>query len=215
MRILANGAVLIGNTTDYGAKLQVKSTGNGLSYSHTFFSYDNSTYGNALLISHLDGFTRLMSTYVGTGIDCAIQFWTTTSAGAQSEKMRISANGNIGAPNGSNIYNASDIRLKQNITKIENGLDKIIALNPVKFNWLNGFEPTEDGKDMLGFIAQEVQNAIPEAVENFGNNSVTIGETIIENPLRVNDKFIIPVLVKAIQEMNTKIIELEKLVATK
>ena len=133
-----------------------------------------------------------------------------TAAGSNtpwSQSMVISSNGSIGAPTGTNIYNASDLRLKQNITKIEDGLTKIIALNPIKFNWLDGFEESEDGKDMLGFIAQEVQNIIPEAVESFGNSSITIGETIIDNPLTVNEKFIIPVLVKAIQEMNTKLDE--------
>jgi hypothetical protein len=58
---------------------------------------------------------------------------------------------------------------------------------------------------MLGFIAQEVQNAVPEAIENFGNNSITVGEVVIDNPLRVNEKMIIPVLVKAIQEQQCTI----------
>ena len=114
--------------------------------------------------------------------------------------MTITTNGSIGAPSGTNIYNPSDLRLKNNINTISNGLEKISALNPVKFNWIDGFEPSEDGKDMLGFVAQEVYNIIPEAVESFGGNSLTIGDTIIDNPLRVNEKFIIPVLVKAIQE---------------
>ena len=134
-----------------------------------------------------------------------------TAAGSSTpwtSSMVISANGNIGAPTaGTNIYNASDKRLKQNITTITDGLNKIIALNPVKFNWIDGFEPTEDGKDMIGFIAQDVQEVIPEAVESFSNGSVIIGELVIDNTLRVNEKFIIPVLVKAIQEMNTKLDE--------
>ena len=121
-----------------------------------------------------------------------------------SERMRISTNGSIGAPNGTNIYNASDIRLKQNISTTTYGLDAVSSLNPIKFNWVDGFEPTEDGKDMLGFVAQEVQTVIPEAVESFGGNSITVGDTVIENPLRVNEKFIIPVLVKAIQELKSE-----------
>ena len=127
-----------------------------------------------------------------------------------SERMRISTNGSIGAPNGTNIYNASDIRLKQNVSTTTYGLNTISALNPVKFNWVDGFEPTEDGKDMLGFIAQEMQNVIPEAIESFGGNSITIGDTVIDNPLRVNEKFIIPVLVKAIQELSAKNTSLEE-----
>jgi hypothetical protein len=122
-----------------------------------------------------------------------------------TNRMNIDTSGNIGAPNsGTNIYNASDIRLKKNITTITNGLDKISALNPVKFNWIDGFVESEEGKDMLGFVAQEVQNIVPEAVESFGGNSITIGDTIIDNPLRVNEKFLIPVLVKAIQELSAE-----------
>jgi hypothetical protein len=124
--------------------------------------------------------------------------------------MTMSANGSIGAPSGTNIYNASDIRLKQNISTITDGLSKIIALNPVKFNWIDDFESSENGKELLGFIAQEVQGILPEAVENFGGSSLIIGETVIENPLRVNEKFIIPVLVKALQEANAKITALEE-----
>jgi len=120
-------------------------------------------------------------------------------------RMTISSNGSIGAPSGTNIYNASDVRLKKNISTTTYGLDTISALNPVKFNWVDGFEPTEDGKDMLGFVAQEVQQVIPEAIESFGENSITIGNTEIDNPLRVNEKFIIPVLVKAIQELKAEI----------
>jgi hypothetical protein len=115
-------------------------------------------------------------------------------------RMTIDGSGNIGAASGTNIYNASDARLKQNISSISGSLDSVLALNPVKFNWVDDFVPSENGKDMLGFVAQEVQTIVPEAVESFGANSIFVGETEIDNPLRVNEKFLIPVLTKAIQE---------------
>jgi hypothetical protein len=124
-------------------------------------------------------------------------------AADRTVKMTITGAGSIGAPSGTNIYNASDIRLKQNISTTTYGLDAISLLNPVKFNWADGFESTEDGKDMLGFIAQEVQTIIPEAVESFGGD-INLNDTVIDNPLRVNEKFIIPVLVKAIQELKSE-----------
>jgi len=134
-------------------------------------------------------------------------FFTTNGSygsGASYKRMTIDSSGNIGAPSGTNIYNASDIRLKQNVATITDGLNKIMGLNPVKFNWINNFVEDENDKDILGFVAQEVQNIIPEAVENFGGSSITVGETTVENPLRVNEKFIIPVLVKAIQELKAE-----------
>jgi hypothetical protein len=143
----------------------------------------------------------------------AIMFSTNNSdatANRAALRMYINAAGSIGTTkNGTNIYNASDVRLKRNIETIEFSLDKILQLNPVKFNWVDGF--AEDGKDMLGFIAQEVQNIIPEAVEDFGgeDNIVEIGDLKVTNPLRINEKFIIPVLVKAIQELTARVQYLE------
>ena len=128
-------------------------------------------------------------------------FYTYNTPGGLAERMRVSYTGGIGAAGSStNIYNPSDIRLKQNISTITYGLDKIKALNPVKYNWIDGFETLESDKPLLGFIAQEVLEIIPEVVESFGGNSITIGNTVIDNPLRVNEKFLIPVLTKAIQE---------------
>jgi hypothetical protein len=122
------------------------------------------------------------------------------NASEAAVRMTIDGSGNIGAASGTNIYNASDARLKKNITPITLGLSAISALTPVKFNWVDDFVPSENGKDMLGFVAQEVQTIVPEAVESFGADSIFVGETEIDNPLRVNEKFLIPVLTKAIQE---------------
>lgn len=196
MRITSGGQIQLGTTSISGEVVKVTGT-SGL---------DNyiSVYAGSIHV-FLDADSTNSSGIVGTQSNHNFKL---RSNGIN--RMNIDTSGNIGAPNsGTNIYNASDLRLKQNIETIENGLDKIIALNPVKFNWIDGFVESEEGKDMLGFIAQEVQNAIPEAVEDFSSNSITIGETIIENPLRVNEKFIIPVLVKAVQELEARIKQLE------
>jgi hypothetical protein len=141
---------------------------------------------------------------IGLGISSVVGMRFLTG-GTPADRMSIDSSGNIGAPTGTNIYNASDIRLKQNIETISNGLDKIIALNPVKFNWIDNFVESENGKNMLGFIAQEVDLIIPEAVEKFSDNTIQVGDLIINDTLRVNEKFIIPVLVKAIQEQQCTI----------
>ena len=126
-----------------------------------------------------------------------------------TEAMRISANGNIGAPNGSNIYNASDSRFKQNVTTLDKGLSAINSLRPVSFNWVEGF--CDEEKDTLyGFIAQEVQTVDTNLISQFApGRTITIEETTIENALTVNEKFIIPMLVKAVQELTAKVTALE------
>ena len=122
-------------------------------------------------------------------------------------RMTIDTSGNIGAPSGTNIHNASDSRVKKNVVDIDKGLSSIKSLRPVSFNWIDGFCDAE--KDTLyGFIAQEVQSVDSNLIQNFSEEIIVDGNKI-ENVLRVNEKFIIPMLVKAIQELSAKVEALE------
>ena len=56
--------------------------------------------------------------------------------------------------------NPSDKRLKDNITPITYGLNEVLQLNPVSFDWKND----NNKNKQFGFIAQEVQEVMPEAV---------------------------------------------------
>ena len=74
----------------------------------------------------------------------------------------LEAFGNINM-NGFQITNQSDARLKENITDTSGGLEKVNAVNVYNFDWIDG------KKNQTGFIAQQVQEEIPEAViENNG-----------------------------------------------
>lgn len=54
----------------------------------------------------------------------------------------------------------SDIRLKNNVENITNGLEIINKLRPVSFTWKN------NNKKTIGFIAQEVEEILPEFVRD-------------------------------------------------
>ena len=116
------------------------------------------------------------------------------------------------------IDNNSDQRIKENIAPIENALDVVLALNGRKFNMLD-----ENGKLRYGFIAQEVQPHLADFVTESDR-------TFEKDDIKIKNLFTLEssgaawgaLLVEAIkeqqaqiQEMNTKIIQLEKLVATK
>jgi len=89
------------------------------------------------------------------------------------------------------VYNTtSDYRLKENVESIENGLERLNQLNPVKFDW------KEDGTSSEGFIAHEVQEIFPDAVS---------GEKDAETMQGMDYGRITPLLVKAIQEQQTLI----------
>jgi hypothetical protein len=111
------------------------------------------------------------------------------------------------------ITTCSDRKIKQDIESIENGLELILQLEPVEFDWnqkfmdLNTSFP-EHRKHSIGFIAQEVEKLIPEVV----HLDVKTGYYKIDYP-RLN-----AIVVEAIKEhqvfiddINKQILELEKL----
>jgi len=82
----------------------------------------------------------------------------------------------------------SDASLKTNVRGLETGLTEVMALQPRRFDWING-----DASNVAGFIAQEVQQVLPDLVENYqySDEETKLG-------LKMGD--ILPTLVKAIQE---------------
>jgi hypothetical protein len=60
---------------------------------------------------------------------------------------------------GTSFLTVSDEREKKHIYQISESLDKVLDLRPTKFTW------KETDKEDVGFIAQEVEQVIPEVVE--------------------------------------------------
>lgn len=96
----------------------------------------------------------------------------------------------VGVVTATDFNSASDINLKENIKTIENSLNTIEQLRGVTFNW------KENQKPSLGVIAQEVQEILPELVNNGTIKSV-------------NYNGIIGVLIEAIKELKKEVEELK------
>ncbi len=109
-------------------------------------------------------------------------------------KLNINGTGYLGAA--AWVY-SSDLRLKENITYLTNAsssLDKILQLKPARFDYITG------DKNNLGFIAQDVQQVIPEAVVITNQSTGMLG---------LKTEFIIPYVAGAIQELSKRLIGLE------
>jgi len=104
----------------------------------------------------------------------------------RSNAFSLLRNGN--ATLAGSLTQNSDRRLKTNITKLQYGLNTILQLNPVSYNWKK--QPEQTLKS-LGLIAQEVQPLIKEIVKAGIDKDQTLSISYIE---------LIPVLIKAIQE---------------
>lgn len=96
------------------------------------------------------------------------------------------------------IRTPSDIRLKESVVELNDNLAKINLLRPVSYNFIDK-EKYGNGRT-LGFIAQEVEQIIPEVVKKSADDFQLRSLNYVE---------IIPVLTGAIQEQ-TKIIEDQK-----
>jgi hypothetical protein len=89
----------------------------------------------------------------------------------------------------------SDIRTKTNIHDLSYGLNEVMKMRPISYNWKT--DPNNHNK--IGLIAQQVQTIVPEVV--VGNEQTeTLGMNYAE---------LVPVLVKAIQEQQKQIDELK------
>lgn len=93
---------------------------------------------------------------------------------------------------GINFYTTSDRRLKKDIKDSLYGLNEVSKLHPVTFKWLR----SNSDRIQLGFIAQEVQAIVPEAVVARGPDA----------QLGINYNALMPMAIKAIQEQQ-KIID--------
>jgi len=82
----------------------------------------------------------------------------------------------------------SDIKLKENISDVENGIEMVSKMKPKHFDYIDG------SKNNLGFIAQDVKKIIPQAVRYIDKTQTTLG---------LKTDFLVPYLVKAIQEQQT------------
>jgi hypothetical protein len=113
---------------------------------------------------------------------------------------------NVYAVNGT--IQTSDLREKENIEEISYGLEEVMQLHPVSYTWKKW---PEDGT-RLGLIAQEVESVIAEVVKKEKDirkdeqgNVTSAGEYTYG----LSYDQLIPVLVKAIQEQQARIVELE------
>jgi hypothetical protein len=95
----------------------------------------------------------------------------------------------VGNGAGASVFASfSDISLKQNIVPLSGSLSKILAMNPVEFDYING------SGHQTGFIAQEIENIFPEDVSEIEGKKILAGWSKKE-----------AILVNAIQELKQEL----------
>lgn len=173
------------------------------SFSETVFGYSNTLY-TPVSVNGANDSDRLFTIGNGSG------------GGFESDAFTILKNGQVGiaidnfeanntgyvfeiGDGGSNVLayfdniglnwmTVSDERKKHNIEDLSYGLDQILALRPVSFNY------NFNNQHTIGFLAQQALPIVPESVGGSDSEGYSMSYTTI-----------VPVLVKAIQELNLKV----------
>lgn len=167
-RITSAGDLLVGGTsTGYGGKIQCQT------------SYIRSLNGQS---------TQNLGYVASDGVG---NEWHFGREGVSNGYFYVVRQTGVGMYMNTNAWVAtSDSRAKKNVQNLESSLDKVIALRPVRFDWIS--DDTQD----VGFIAQEVLPLIPEAVDVQEDPEAMMG---------ISKERMIPFLVKAIQELHAEI----------
>jgi hypothetical protein len=194
-----------GTVTSYSERMRINTDGNVL--------INESSPSAASLVHNFEVNGDIMSTGSVAGL-----FWANRSAAPSSAAnwygwyttsgtiyLYNPAAGNIASINPSTgAYTAlSDAAKKKDFEPSNVGLDVIKALKPTLFRMA---ADAADAPKQLGFVAQEVKDHIPQAyveeqnVDASGEEAVYIG---------LNDRPIIAALVKAVQELEARVAQLE------
>jgi hypothetical protein len=120
--------------------------------------------------------------------------------GTSNPTVRLQVAGDIIA---NSIAGSSDTRFKTNILPIENPLHKVLQLRGVTFDWKTKEFPNRMFSEnrALGFIAQEVEQVIPEVVQTENNS---------EGFKSVQYDKVVALLVEAVKEQQKQIEQLQQ-----
>jgi hypothetical protein len=122
---------------------------------------------------------------------------------SNGDKFRVYTNGNV--VNSNNSYGPlSDIKLKENITDTSAKLDKLMQVRIVNYNLINDPELKQ-----IGVIAQELEQVFPGLVDEHQDTDRE-GNDLGTTTKSVKMSVFVPILIKAMQEQNQIIQELNE-----
>ena len=125
-------------------------------------------------------------------------YYASHGSGGGSELGSVTSNNA-----GSVSYNtSSDYRRKKNDVAITDGIVKVKSLRPIRFNWIEQPEITEEG-----FFAHEAQEVVPNSV--FGEKDALDNDGKPDYQVMDHSK-LVPLLTASIQELIAKVEKLEE-----
>ena len=109
----------------------------------------------------------------------------------------VGIGGNLNVGGDITAFSSSDVTLKENITPIQNAVDKVLSISGNTFRWNE--KSVYNGEEGTGIIAQEI-----EALELPG-----VTETRQDGTKAVRYDRLVPLLIEAIKELDARVKTLE------
>ena len=136
--------------------------------------------------------------HASTAANTTGRFFLGATNNGATEKIKIYTNGNI--QNTNNSYTQlSDLSLKENVVDATDKLEEVKKLRVINWNFIG------DDLKQIGVAAQEVEKIFPGLVDEVEHNQD--GETSIVKSVKYS--VFVPILIKAIQELEARVKELE------
>jgi len=182
---------------------------NNIGLSNFFGASNNTGIWNAIGIKNMIGLFSRTGKGVEVGGKVAAEPNNTTAALKQTLPTPFGdllGNWSFNGTTLEELHNHSDIKLKTNVKPLTGALSKVLQLEGVSFEWTHWHKKKISPGTRIGFVAQEVEKVIPEAVidtkidDNEGNRIDVKG---------VQYDKLVALLVEAIKEQNTRIEHLE------
>ena len=184
----SNGSYPMTFVTNSSERMRIDSSGNAL------FGTTNSsaTAGIGIKLNY-DAAGNIIYCVTSATTNAGSNNFTYYSTGAAAYRFYVGAGGTVFATS-TTISAISDQRLKENVKDLDVGLNEIMQLKPRTFDWKEG--KGKDIKGDRGFIAQEFEQIFPDLVDEWKDEPPEG-----EDPYNSVRQDLIPVLVKAIQEL--------------
>jgi hypothetical protein len=146
-------------------------------------------YNNATWTDLTDGYL-IVEKRIGVGVTSPVTMFDGYLGGSYNWMARFGNSDTLCTLRADSTYTCtSDARKKRNIETLSYGLDEIVKLRPVSYQWKN---QEYDGNNW-GFVAQDVMEVMPELVYEQEDGYYGL-----------NDDSILPVLVNAVKELKVE-----------
>ena len=202
LSISGSGLVSIASNVEIGNGYLSTSAGSGTAYS--------SRLSTEYTYPYIDTF---LDSIAGASYQSRLRFRLNGAAGAMEDKLILWYDGtitfsglagsgtrNVTVTAGGNLSTSSDSKLKQEDKEYAiGGLKELLQITPRAYKWLDDIEKRgEEAVTELGFFADEVAPIIPSAAPK-GNDDM----------YGFNDRALMAVMVKSIQELTERLNKLE------